>query len=316
MTEKEHMPSTRIIKQVDAFTSRPFMGNPAGVVPVADGLTDAEMQLIAREMSLPETAFVLSPRTTASDIWLRWFTPTSEIDLCGHATIGTFYALAEEGLFGMLTDGTYAYRVDTRSGILRVTVQKRAGSIDVEFQVPVPVFRSVDTLPKDIESALRVGPGDRHDRLKAMSANYLYVPLRSRDAVDRLKPDMTSLGEATMKHGWPGVSLFTTDVVDKGSAVYSRFFAPGVGIPEDPVTGSANGPLGAYLHMFAAANGVNVPSVVRDDGRTEYRGEQGDAMGRPGRVAIRVKGAAPTVEDVAIAGRAVTVMQATMFTKE
>ena len=89
------------IKQVDAFTKNPFCGNPAGVVTVASGLTEKQMQSIAKEMNLSETAFILPPTSPDADLSIRWFSQTREVDLCGHATIAGFYALAEEKKYGM-----------------------------------------------------------------------------------------------------------------------------------------------------------------------------------------------------------------------
>jgi trans-2,3-dihydro-3-hydroxyanthranilate isomerase len=93
--------SALAIYWVDAFTDRPFQGNPAVVVPQADGLTDFQMQQIAREVNCSETAFVLTAATPEADFRLRWFTPTQEVDLCGHATIAAFHALAQEGRFNL-----------------------------------------------------------------------------------------------------------------------------------------------------------------------------------------------------------------------
>ena len=107
------------IKQVDAFTTQPFTGNPAAVVTQAAGFTAAEMQAIAREMNVSETVFVLPATDPEADLQIRWFTPTTEVALCGHATIACFQALAEEGRLGApRTAGTF--KVQTRSGTLPV----------------------------------------------------------------------------------------------------------------------------------------------------------------------------------------------------
>jgi len=106
------------VKHVDAFTTHPFAGNPAGVVIDARGLSDSDMQLLAREKNLPETAFVLPSTIKGADIQIRWFTPTTEVDLCGHATIASFHALAEESMEGMGTQGQHYFKLQTKSGIL------------------------------------------------------------------------------------------------------------------------------------------------------------------------------------------------------
>src|SRR5512142_258094 len=112
------------VKHVAAFTIHPFSGNPAGVVLDAKGLNDDEMQKMAREKNLPETAFILPPSLKGADLQIRWFSPTMEIPLCGHATIASFHALAEEGLEGMSTQGQHYFKLQTKSGILPVRVEK------------------------------------------------------------------------------------------------------------------------------------------------------------------------------------------------
>ena len=104
-----------------------------------------------------------------------------------------------------------------------------------------------------------------------------------------------------------GVCVLSLQTVDEGSAVHSRFFAPAAGVPEDPVTGSANGPLGIYLYQFALRQGIAVPSLSLPDGRLEFIGEQGDSLGRKGRVTIRVRLRKGVVDDISVGGQAVTI---------
>ncbi|HTS00715.1 MAG TPA: PhzF family phenazine biosynthesis isomerase, partial [Bacteroidota bacterium] len=121
------------VKQVDAFTETPLTGNPAGVVVKADGLTDRQMQMVAREMSVPETAFILPPTMPGADLRIRWFSPTVEVPLCGHATIASFHALAESNMCGMENPGAYSFNLETRSGILPVEVTKTRDETDILF---------------------------------------------------------------------------------------------------------------------------------------------------------------------------------------
>ena len=134
------------IKQVDAFTDRAFGGNPAGVMPSADGLTDKEMQLIANEMNLSETAFILNSDT--ADFRIRWFTPKKEVLFCGHATVASLHALAEEGKFGMEKDGEYSFKVETMIGIITVDVIKSNGNIEIVLHSP-----KISLLREDIDRA-------------------------------------------------------------------------------------------------------------------------------------------------------------------
>jgi PhzF family phenazine biosynthesis protein len=298
------------IKQVNAFTSRPFSGNPAGVVLDARGLTDAKMQAIAREMNLSETAFILPSTLERADLQIRWFTPSVEVPLCGHATIASFHALAEEGMYGMKRTGTYTFRLQTKSGVLPVSVEKKYSGTVVDFELPVPVFHSVRALPDRLVHALGLKVTELQIKLPVVRNSYLYVPVRRLTTLQKLKPDYQSVAEATHAMNVLGVCVFTLQTVEESSAVHSRFFAPAAGIPEDPVTGSANGPLGVYLYTYVFDAGLDVPWLRLPDGRMEFIGEQGDALNRKGRVKIRLSVHRRQVEQVSIAGEAVTIYNA------
>jgi len=303
------------IKHVDAFTSKPFAGNAAGVVVEADGLSDQEMQSIAREKNLPETAFVLKPTVQNADLQIRWFTPAAEVPLCGHATIASFHALAEDGLAGLKPEGQHYFRLQTKSGVLNVKVEKNFAGTSVEFELPLPKFRVKSQLTAAFLKSLDLKSSQMEKKLPIVAELHLYVPVKSLAALKNLKPDFRSLGEELKKVKYIGVCVFSVETVEKNSSVHSRFFAPAVGIDEDPVTGSANGPLGAYLHQFAIPAGFKIPSRTLADGRTEFIGEQGDEVGRPGRVKIRVAAKRKVVQSVSIAGEAVTVLDSTLHLK-
>jgi PhzF family phenazine biosynthesis protein len=166
------------IKQVDAFTETPLTGNPAGVVANAEGLSDQHMQTVAREMSVPETAFILPPSTPAANLRIRWFTPSTEVPLCGHATVAGFHALAEEGLYGMKNPGTYSFKVETKSGILPVSVEKKGDGIDVLFGLTVPEFTRAGQFKLDVMRILNISLEEFENRMPIVVANYLYVPIR------------------------------------------------------------------------------------------------------------------------------------------
>lgn len=296
------------IKHVDAFTSEPFYGNPAGVVLDARGLSDFTMQHIAREMNLSETAFILPATTKSADLQIRWFTPAIEVPLCGHATVASFFALAQDGLYGMKRTGTYHFRVQTKSGILGIVVDKKFSGTVVEFQLPVPRFRVHSKIPSTLLAALGIAASDVQSDLPFVSASYLYLPLRKLSTLESLQPDFVKLHGANKATKTLGISVFSLETVEESSAVHSRFFAPAAGINEDPVTGSANGPLGVYLYQYAIRRDYPVPSFLMADGRMEFIGEQGDEIGRRGRVKIRLKVAGHGVKQVSIAGEAVTIL--------
>lgn len=301
------------VRHVHAFTSRPFEGNPAGVVPEASGLPVRTMQAIARELRLSETAFVLPASSRRADLRIRWFTPTCEVSLCGHATIAAFHVLAEEGMKGMKQQGRYVFRLETRSGILRVVVEKRYSGTVIEFQLPIPAFRRVKVLPPGLLAALGCAAADVHDTLPTVRGRDLYLPLRSRRKLWTLKPEMKRLHGVCEDARLLGVCAFTLRTVEEGSAVHSRFFAPVVGVDEDPVTGSGNGPLGAYLYTYAEPAGFIVPSLWLPDGRLEYIGEQGDVLGRRGRVKIRLSVGRTGLRTLSVAGEAVTLMRSELI---
>lgn len=300
------------IKIVDAFTKKPFAGNPAGVVLDASGLTDTQMQLIARELNLSETAFILPATEPDANLRIRWFTTVNEVPLCGHATIASFHALAEEGMEGMRTNGQHYFRLQTKSGILAVRVEKNFYGTTIEFELPNPKFKVKKTISDQIFHALGITNKEVKKDLPIVSDLYLYIPVNKLSVIERLKPDYNSLAFELAKMRVAGVCVFSLETKDKYSAVHSRFFAPGYGINEDPVTGSANGPLGFYIHKYVLPAGYPVACREMQDGGIELIGEQGDKIKRPGRVKIRIRLKHKTVEDISIAGEAVTILDSTL----
>lgn len=311
------------IKQVDAFTETPLTGNPAGVVIDASGLTEKQMQVIASEMGVPETAFVLPPSAKGADLRIRWFTPTTEVPLCGHATIAGFHALAEDGLFGMNGEGTYRFALETLSGVLPVTVEKCEASTDVWFGLNLPTFQRASVQKLDIMRILNISLDEFESRMPIAADRYLYVPVRRLHTIFALRPNIFALSQFLANRNLSGLCVFTTETVDRDSSVHSRFFAPNVGINEDPVTGSANGPLGVFLFENGAlAENASTPrdrqiTRVAEPSAGEEKvltiiAEQGDAIGRKGRVRVRLSSHDNAVTSVSIGGRAVTVFNGTM----
>jgi PhzF family phenazine biosynthesis protein len=293
------------VKQVDAFTETPLTGNPAGVVVNGDGLTDKQMQVIAREMAAPETAFILPATVPGAQLRIRWFTPTVEVPLCGHATVAAFHALAEEGLHGMGEPGSYAFNLETKSGILPITVEKSTGGIDVLFGLTLPEFVRAGQYKLDIMRILNISLEEFENRMPIVVANYVYVPIRRLHTIFSMKPNFFAMSQFLTNRNLSGLCAFTTETVDKTSHVHSRFFAPTVGINEDPVTGSANGPLGVYLFERGEVEPIGDAVMIT--------GEQGDVIGRKGRVAIRLSVKGVQVTAVSIGGRAVTVLEGQML---
>lgn len=293
-----------LVKHIDAFTTKAFAGNPAAVVLSADDLTDDQMQSIAREMNLSETAFILSASNRQADVRIRWFTPTNEVDLCGHATIAGFHAMAEENLYGMKKNGSFPFRLQTASGILAVTVIKENGSATVKFTLPMPQFVKSYSLKTEFFAALRIEENDFDRRLPCVMSTYAYLPVRRLSVLYEMRPDFALMKNILSHKKLGGLCVFSTETVERSSTFHSRFFAPNQGIDEDPVTGSANGPLGIYM--------VEHGLVGKSDGLIEMIGEQGDVIGRPGRVKIEVQVDRGKPKSVAIVGCAVTIVEGTI----
>jgi PhzF family phenazine biosynthesis protein len=244
--------SSQRFTQVDAFTDRPFGGNPAAVCLLSAPRDEAWMQQVAQEMNLAETAFVV-PRAEAWD--LRWFTPCLEVDLCGHATLASAHVLWEEK---RLASGETA-RFHTRSGVL--SASRRDGLIWLDFP-------ATPALPTDPPARLAEALGASLLWVGRSPFDWL-VELESEAVVRGLEPELSRLARIDAR----GI-IVTARSEDGDHDFVSRFFAPAAGVPEDPVTGSAH----CALAPFWAGR----------LGRTELAGYQASARG--GTVRTRVTG--------------------------
>ena len=260
------------ICQVDAFTAKPFAGNPAGVCILAEVADEKWMQNVAREMNLSETAFICPE---ADGFRLRWFTPAVEVDLCGHATLATAHILWETGRLAAAEEA----RFFTRSGLLKA---KRMRDF-IELDFPAKPEESAAPLP-GLSEAL----GISIQYVCKNKFDYL-VEVDSEDAVRDLKPDFPKLQQIEAR------GVIVTSRAKPGPYDFiSRFFAPRVGINEDPVTGSAHCFLGPYW--------------AKRLGKNEFLANQASARG--GEIGVRVAG-----ERVFLGGKAVTVFSGTLLVK-
>ncbi len=295
------------IKQVDAFTRKPFTGNPAAVVVEADGLNSTEMQKIAREMNVSETVFVLKSDSEEADLRLRWFTPSQEIDLCGHATIAAFHVLAEEGQYGLEVDEAQSFIIETRSGNLVVDVEWHELQPYIRFSLPIPEF---SPYPGDVAllcGALGLSEIELSQKVKPQVTGngYCYIALKNYDSLKTLDPNISLLRKINDQFGVVGFAVVTDDTGDKNIDWHMRFFAPSLGVFEDPVTGSANGPMAAFL----LRNGfLDTAQQVYT-----FRADQGRFVNREGTVTIYMQQREGIVEELQIAGQAVTVMTGNLF---
>ena len=259
--------------QVDAFTGMPFAGNPAAVCLMNGGRDATWMQDVAAEMNLSETAFVVERDDDGFD--LRWFTPSIEVDLCGHATLASAHVLWEEGLLDPDEDALF----HTRSGVL--TCSMRPDRIEMDF--PRREVTECDPPPGLID-ALGVDP-----TFVGKSSMSYFLELADEGAVRTASPDWKAL--AAIDDGWTTITALASSM--PGVDFVSRFFAPQGGIDEDPVTGSAHCALADYWS--------------KRSGRTDFRAYQCSKRG--GIVFARVDG-----DRVVIGGQAVTVMRGELVT--
>jgi PhzF family phenazine biosynthesis protein len=292
--------------QVDAFTRQRFTGNPAGVVLDAGGLSAGEMQRIARELGNPETAFLLPPDGDDHDLRVRYFTPTVEVPICGHATIAAHFVRA---LVLDLPSGEVVQR--SPAGRLTITVLRDGARLRVRMAQLPPVFGA--PLEGATRAALLAALGLREEDLvpglpiQEVSTGHGkgIVPLRDRDRLFALRPDLAALAALSAETGIHGFHVFTLDAREPGVTTACRMFAPAIGIPEDPVTGNGNGPLGAYL--------VRHRLVPHDGRELVFVSAQGETMGRKGhaRVAVTITDGEPT--GVSVGEDAVIVYEAALF---
>ena len=305
------------VKQIDAFTDVPLSGSPVAVVVDAGGLTEKEMHAIAREMALPGTAFVLPSSAKDAHLRIRWFNQIAETTPPGYATIASFHALAEECLHGMLDCGEYRFMLETLSGILPVAVAKMHTGTTVWFEVTLPVFKRASIQKLDVMRTLNISLDEFESRLPMVSDQFLYVPIRRLHTVFALQPNMFALSQFLSNRNLEGMCVFTTETVDRDSFVHSRFFAPNMGLNEEAVTGSANGYLGAYLLENGALEEGGIMRRQRRSSKSEkmiaenktitIMAEQGDAIGRKGRVSVQLLARGNQVTAITIGGKAVTV---------
>lgn len=270
------------IHHVDAFTCKPFEGNPTVVVFDAETLSESEMSKIAQEMNLSETVFVLP--SSSSDFRLRYFTRSGdEIKFCGHATVGALFAIAKAQKFGITKAGSYQFTVQTNAGNL--PMQINAQNLDVpliSYDLPV-----IDLVPapyehRELANVLGIST-DLMDRTKPVmlerTNNYLYFSVPSLQEMGQIAVDQKGAKEFAEKNRIVIFCALTPNAFDSQNQVHVRTFCPLLGIPEDPFTGSVQGAVAAYLFKHQMV----------DTQVSMIGSEQGHFLGRPGQVLIEIK---------------------------
>lgn len=277
------MKNTYKVYQIDSFSDKKFFGNPAGVVYKADGLKEADMQRIARELNNSETAFIFSSDSEEYDVHVRFFTPLKEVPICGHATIAAHYVIALENNFKEKT----CIKQKTGAGILPVEIEPIENNSynvimtqgKVEFGDTIEgknLDRLVSALGIDNDDLITEAP------VQIVSTGHSKVMIGIKDykELHNLKPNMRELNELSSIINCNGYFVFTFDSDEKDILLKGRMFAPAIGIEEDPVTGNANGPVGAYI--------VKYNLIKFKDNNLKFSAKQGMSIDREGTINVKV----------------------------
>ena len=284
---------TRRFKQVDVFTTRPFFGNPLAVVLDGDGLETAAMQRIAAWTNLSETTFVLRPTATGADYRLRIFTPRAELPFAGHPTVGSAHAVLEAGLVAAKPE----LRQECGAGVLRLAVEGSGSERRISVEAPPAALEPLHPeVVDEVERAIgaRLAPGST-GQLVAIGPRWLTLMLADASSVRALEPDMAAVAAVSRKLRATGITVFAPARAGDHEVVV-RSFAPGEGVPEDPVCGSGNAAVGAWLQhagMEVGGRGRHVASQGRELGRDGYVNVRLDAGTRR----VWIGGAAVTCVD-------------------
>lgn len=292
--------------QLDVFTDRRFEGNQLAVFLDGRALAPATMQTIAREMNFSESTFILPAERPDTDVRMRIFTPGSELPMAGHPTIGSTFALAHTG---RIAGGRDHFVFGLGVGPTRVELQWRDLALAfASMDQPLPEFRapvvSVDAITQAV-GVDRAAVSRAGLPIEEVSCGvpYICLPLDTRAAVDGAEADMAALRRLRSAFGIEqvGVYLFTLEPTEPGVTAYSRMFVGGLGIAEDPATGSACGPLGSYLVK---------QGIVQGEAALKMVSWQGVAMGRPSRIHIAIAADANrNITRVQVGGQAVLVAE-------
>lgn len=281
----------------DVFTSRPYSGNPLAIVENAGDLSTDQMQTIAREFNLSETIFVMPPRDPANSARVRIFFPTAEIPFAGHPTVGCAIHLACSNRGD--EDFETELVLEEEAGLVPVKVTRRSGQVQAEFKAPVlPRPHQGLVLTEALASATNVPANeigfDAHaPALWSGGPSFLFVPVSSRAVLRNARPQEPAWSELMQAGAVDSAYLYCRD----GDAFSARMFSPTAGIPEDPATGSASAILAAQL----------VTAGELDEGESVFALRQGEDMGRPSEVTLRINVKDGSLAAIYVSGSAVPI---------
>ncbi|MEO3945026.1 PhzF family phenazine biosynthesis isomerase [Gorillibacterium sp. CAU 1737] len=279
------------VHHYDAFSGTPHKGNPAGVVLEGESLTEEQMQEIARVVDFNETAFLLS--SDRADVRIRFFTPGHEINLCGHATMATIFAMRTKGML----DGKTEWTIETKAGVLPIKLAEREEGLFITMRQAAPQFASFDGSRKQLAASIGLEERDLATELPIVYGSTgtwtLLVPVRSLAVMERMNPQNKLFPAILSAMPSASVHPFCLETLDPAANMHARHFSsPYSGTVEDPVTGTASGVMGAYYAAY-----------IQDGPVLELLIEQGQELGRDGRVQVTVTNG----EQIEITGTAVYV---------
>jgi trans-2,3-dihydro-3-hydroxyanthranilate isomerase len=283
---------------VDVFTDRAFGGNQLAVFTNGRGISSELMQSIAKELNLSETTFVLPPENPENNYRVRIFTPTAELPMAGHPTVGTSFILAREHMIELGNDettikleegvGTITVRIEFKDGVAhQIWMQQPLPTFGPRFEDAGVIAEMLSLAPEAIETELPL-------EVVSCGVPFLYVPLKDLASIRAIRFRLDVWDRVLRDFASAQVFAFTKETELDGSSVHSRMFAPGLGVQEDPATGGASGPLGCYLVRHG---------VFPASGRSEFTSEQGFEMNRPSIIKIIIEQEAGEISKVLVGGQ-------------
>lgn len=278
--------------KLNTFAKTVNGGNEAGIVLSADALTEEHMQKAAEIIGFSETAFVM--KSECASFKVRFFTPSEEVDLCGHATIGTFFALAN---LGHIKPGKYSQ--ETKAGVLNVEVKE---DLSVMMNQPVPIFYEVldkEEIAGSLNIAAEDIPGDLPVQIVSTGLKDIIVPVKSLEILNSIVPDFKKIEAASKKYDAVGYHVFTQDT-PKDLTALCRNFAPLYGIPEESATGTSNGALASYLYKYGKIDSLQAGNIVIGQGYT---------MNKPSEIVAALTVDGSDILEVKVGGRSLNLSE-------
>lgn len=280
------------VYKINAFAKTESGGNPAGVVVNADELSENDMKKIAGILGLSETAFVM--KSDVADFRVRFFTPTEEVDLCGHATIGTFSTLLKKGY---VNPGNYTQ--ETKAGVLNVAVKEdtsimmnQAKPSFYEMIEKTVIADSLNISVADIKEALPV-------QIVSTGLRDIIIPIRNMNVLRGIQPDFSMISNISKKYSVIGYHLYARESLNN-SSVHCRNFAPRYGIPEESATGTSNGALACYLLKY---------NQIGPEYAKNLSFMQGESMNRPSEIMISISVENDEIQEVRVGGKALNLTE-------